>query len=98
LEVAKVNGKTPNFHSFLGILREIGLFSLVFAGFSVPTGKLRRNFGRIFPAQARGMVSAELISGWIMRFCGGEAKAERNQGSVLCGMMDAGLPASAGRM
>jgi hypothetical protein len=33
LEVAKVNGKTPNFHSFLGISLEIGLFSLVFAVF-----------------------------------------------------------------
>ena len=32
-EVAKVNGKTPNFHRFLRISLEISLFSLVFAGF-----------------------------------------------------------------
>jgi hypothetical protein len=44
-EVVKVNGKTPNFHSFLGISLEISLFSQVFAVFA----PLRRDFGRIFP-------------------------------------------------
>jgi hypothetical protein len=45
LEVAKVNGKRPNFHRFLGIFLEIRPFSLVFAGF-MPR---RCDFGRIFP-------------------------------------------------
>jgi hypothetical protein len=69
LEVAKVNGKTPNFHSFLGISLEIGLFPLVFAVFCLEDAILAAIFldereqwhgrDRAIPADIGRFVEAE---------------------------------------
>jgi hypothetical protein len=72
LEVAKVNGKTPNFHSFLGISLEIGLFSSVFAVFSAPTRKLRCDLAAFFLRKREEWLARNhAIPARMMRFCAG---------------------------
>jgi hypothetical protein len=85
LEVAKVNGKTPNFHSFLGISSEIRLFSLVFAGFCLEDAILAAFFldereksqarNHAIPARTTRPAEAERGSD-LVRHCGrGTARA-----------------------
>jgi hypothetical protein len=81
LEVAKVNGKTPNFHKFLGISREISPFSQVFAVF-MPG---RCDFGRFFTGISARIYRRKTTT--LRREARGFER--RSEGPILCGMMDA---------